>query len=102
MKIIDIEPENLKGEKTLNYKVEIKPNVFFSVVFVNEDLLPNETMRVFNGDLIRILDKIAFMFKKGVEIKVGLKLDFEIDCYEVADIYVNFKDNNINIEYSLL
>jgi hypothetical protein len=97
-----LEKEILIGEETLNYKVEFQKDVFFSVIFVNKDLLPNETMKVPNNDLVEILDKIALMFIKGVELKLGMKIDFEKDIFTITDIYVNFKNDKINIEYSLL
>jgi hypothetical protein len=102
MRITDIKPENLIGEKTLKYQLEDNKGVFYSIIFVNKDKMPNETMRIFNGDLIKMLDKLALMIKKEVDIKNGMHLDFDIDVFEVVDIYVNFKNNKVNIEYSLL
>jgi len=96
-----LKPENIVGVNTLNYKVEIRPNVFFSVLFVDKEKMPLEKIKCFNGDLIDILNKITFLFKSGIDINIGVKLDFEIDVYEIVDIYMNFKDNKVDIQYSL-
>jgi hypothetical protein len=96
-----LKPEVLTGVETQNYKVEIRPNVFFSVLFVDKNNMPLEKIKCHNKDLIGVLDKIAYLFINGIEIKIGMKLDFGVDMYQVSDIFINFKNENIEIEYSL-
>jgi len=91
----------VKGENTLNYKVEIQKNVFFSVLFVDKNNSPLENNVIKSEELIHILDCIALLFKTNIKISIGVTLDFEIDSLRVTDIYMTFKNDKLDIQYSL-